>query len=378
MNFKPSHRLDGIEISIIRQINSLAKPSTITLGIGQLPYMAPKPLIQAGIKAFEKGVIQYTSNAGNSELRQLIADEHSAIYGTAATQEEVIVTTGVEEALSIIFAASLNPEDEVLIPEIYFSVYETLPKFYNAIPRAYRLNEDFGLELADIESKINQKTKLIIINSPANPTGKVLGEIELVGLARVVDNHPSLYVVSDEVYSHLYFGEERPKSIAMYSDRVIVTDGISKRASATGLRIGWTIAPQEVTRELIKVHQYMVTCASSISQAAAIPVLRGECSEQERQYRLSLKENRDLALQLLSEIPGISIVPPEGAFYCFPNISRFGCSMDISLKLLNECDVLTIPGIAFGEKGNSHIRISYAVDKEKLQEGIRRMQETLK
>ena len=378
MSFKPSHRLDGIEVSVIRKINALAKPSTINLGIGQLPYRAPEPLIQAGIRALEQGTIQYTTNAGNAELRQLIAKEHSNLCGWIKFPEDVIVTTGVEEALSIVFAAALNPGDEVLIPEIFFSVYETLSKFYGALPREYRLDKTFGLDLEDIESKINPRTKLIIINSPANPTGKVLGNDQLSNLAEIIHSHQDLYVVSDEVYSHLYFGEERPQSIARYSDKVIVTDGISKRASATGLRIGWTIAPQEVTRELIKVHQYMVTCASSISQAAAIPVLKGECSEHEEEYRKSLRENRDLAIQLLSEIPGISIVPPEGAFYCFPNVSRFGGSMDVSMKVLDECDVLTIPGIAFGEKGEHHIRLSYAVDEASLYEGIRRIQETLK
>ncbi|MBI2106935.1 pyridoxal phosphate-dependent aminotransferase [Candidatus Woesearchaeota archaeon] len=377
MGFNPSHRLDGIEISIIRKINALAKPSTINLGIGQLPYRAPGPLIQAGIKALEKGVIQYTTNAGNAELRQLIAEEHPRLYERGVNPEDVIITTGVEEALSIVFAASLNPGDEVLIPEIYFSVYDPLARFYGATPRTYKLDETFSLDLEDIESKINPRTKIIVINSPANPTGKILRQDELSNLAEIILSHRDLYAVSDEVYSHLYFGEEKPQSIARYSGRVIITDGISKRSSATGLRIGWTIAPQEVTRELIKVHQYMVTCASSISQAAAIPVLRGECLESEEKYRRSLKENRDSAIQLLSEIPDMDLVSPEGAFYCFPNISRFGDSMDVSLKLLNECDVLTIPGIAFGEKGKHHIRLSYAVGKEKLCEGITRMQKVL-
>ena len=370
MTFKKSRKLEGVEISVIRQMNNRANSDTINLGIGQLPYQPPLKLKKAGAQAFSDGQTRYTPTKGILELRTLIAEEHKRHTGKETDSENVIVTVGAEEALDIICRTSLDDGDEVLIPEIFFSVYATLPRLNLAIPTTYRLTPDFGIDLTDLESKIKEKTRLVFINSPSNPTGRVLAQDELRSLADVLERHPNLYIVSDEIYSYLHFMDKLPPSMAEFSDRVIIVNGISKRASATGLRIGWIIAPEDVTQELVKLHQYAVTSAASPSQLAAIPVLKGECFEDEEMYRTQLMVNRDLTAQRLSEIPNVSLTKPGGAFYCFPDISYYGTSQEVADRLLDEGNVLTIPGIAFGQRGNSYIRISYAADVKELDKGL--------
>ena len=377
MAFKKSRKLEGIEISIIRQMNNKANPDTINLGIGQLPYQPPLLLRLAGAQAFLGGKTRYTPTKGDLNLRDLIAREHQLITRKKTSSEDVIVTVGAEEALDIVCRASLDEGDEVLIPEIFFSVYDTLPRMNRAFPITYKLTLDFGIDIEDLESKITDRTKLVFINTPSNPTGRVLTRRELIRLAEVLEGHPDVYIISDEIYSHLYF-EEQPASMSEFSDRVITINGISKRASATGLRIGWTIAPEEVTKELVKVHQYGVTSAASTSQLAAIPVLKGECFEDEEKYRALLRKNRDLTIQRLSEIQDVRLIQPKGAFYCFPDISHYGNSQEVADRILKEENVLTIPGVAFGQKGDSYIRISYAIDTEQLQEGLGRISRVLK
>ena len=378
MTFRKASKLDGIEISLIRQWNSKAKPSTIKMTIGELPYEPPRAVIDAGIKAFAEKRMAYTPNAGLAELRELVALEHESNTGRRTNENNVIITDGVEQALYNTFSTFLNPGDNVLIPEIFFSPYETIPRMNGANVNKFALKEDFSIDLKDLESKLNDRTKLVVINSPANPTGNVLGSEELLELAEILKKHPDVYVASDEIYSHLFFCEKMPDSISKYFDRSIVMNGISKRASATGLRIGWTIAPEEVTKEMLKVQQYTVTCASTPCQYAAIPVLRGQCVQEEKSYRDMLRENRDLTTKLIREIPGTLINNPEGAFYCFPDISQYGSSEKVSQRLLDEADVLVIPGIAFGLRGDNHVRISYAVEHSKLEEGLNRIKGVLK
>ena len=182
-----------------------------------------------------------------------------------------------------------------------------------------------------------------------------------------------IYIISDEIYSELYFLNSRPVSPMAYSNRIITVDGISKRAAATGLRIGWTIAPEEITAPMIVANQYVTTCASSVSQEAAIASLDGSTDDFLRQIREDLAEKGEYAWNFLRKIKGLQVEKPQGAFYIFPDISRFGTSKEVALRILDEVDVLTIPGMAFGERGNNHIRISFAVDFEVLKEALKRI-----
>ncbi|MBT3261181.1 pyridoxal phosphate-dependent aminotransferase, partial [bacterium] len=183
MKLKLSSKLNDIQISEIRQIVNLAKKDTINLGIGQLPFDPPAALIEAGIKSFQSGQLKYSPNAGLPELRELIALEHQSQTGKPTTFENVIITVGVESALYITFATFLDPDDEVLIPEIYFSVYDTIPKMLGAKVKTFKLNTDFSIDFQDLKKKITKKTKLIVINSPCNPTGKIVSLAEQQSLA---------------------------------------------------------------------------------------------------------------------------------------------------------------------------------------------------
>ncbi len=373
--FKPSKKLQGIGISEIRKMNALANPDTINLGIGQLPFDPPIALAKAGAAAFA-GKLKYTENAGLWELRDLVAKEYLRKTGKETDPDNVIITVGAEEALDIAFGTFLDEGDEVLIPEIYFPVYETIPRLYGASVKTYKLGEGFGIDLQDLESQITGKTKLVVINSPANPTGRVLSPGELKQLAEILERHKGVYVISDEVYDSLYFGEP-PESFSKYSDRCVVINGISKRSAATGLRLGWSISPKEVTASMLPLHQYRVTCASLPSQKAAIPVLKGECSCEEDHYRKVLAENLEAAYNILSKIPNSKITKPGGAFYFFVDISAYGNSRDIAHRILKEQNVLTIPGIAFGQSGDRYIRISFAANKIDLLEGVEKIRGVL-
>jgi aspartate aminotransferase len=374
---KVSDKLDGIAISEIRKMNALAGAETLNLGIGQLPNSLPKAVESAGVDAFNKGFTRYSANAGFNQLRELIAQKFVEDTGREVSAESVVVTNGAEGALWNILYTFLDSGDEVLIPEIGFSVYETITKMQGATPVEYKLEKNFELDFADIKSKINSKTKFIVLNSPNNPTGKLYRAEEIQQLVHIAEEK-NIYIISDEIYGKLYFDNSKPESPAKYSEYVIVVDGISKQASATGLRIGWTVASKEITDSMIISNQYIATCASTPSQMAAIPVLRGMCDSFISDVRKSLEENRDIAFKMLSEIDGVEVTKPEGAFYIFPNISKFGKSKDVALNILKQVDVLTIPGIAFGKRGDNHIRISYACDKDLLIEGLGKIAKVLR
>lgn len=353
-------------------MNSLVGPNTINLGLGQMmDFKTPKPLIDAGINAFKNKPLVYTDNAGLPSLRSLIAKEHDL------KPENIVVSNGAEQALYNVISSFIDPDDEVLIPQICYPAYEAIIKLNYGKAVEFKLDKDLKIDLNDIASKINKRTKLIIINSPSNPSGVDYSEL-YEKLASIVDKNDGAYILSDEVYSMLYLNEVKPKSIIKYTQKAIVVNSISKRSAATGLRLGWSIAPEDITNEICKVQQYVASCASLISQECAIPVLKGECSKDEKNYRNILRKNRDLLIEGLSSIKDVSFVVPSGGFYCFPNISKYGSSLELSLRILKEADVLTVPGIAFGKAGEGHIRISFAVDTKKLKTAITRLGQVLK
>nr|WP_246433966.1 aminotransferase class I/II-fold pyridoxal phosphate-dependent enzyme [Spirochaeta isovalerica] len=353
-------------------MNALAGRDTINLGIGQLPDDLPLALREKGLEAFAQGQTRYTSNQGNLELRKLIAAYHSQKNGRNYSADQVIVTNGAEGALWNIYSVYLDRDEEVLIPEIAFSVYQTIAELHGGKAVTYKLNKDFSIDLADLERKINGKTKFIVINSPNNPTGAVLTSEQVSAVTEIAERK-GIYIISDEIYSELFFGEKQPSSPMEYSDRVLTVDGISKRAAATGLRIGWTICPEEIAKPMIVANQYVTTCASSVSQYAAIASLDGSTDDFVKRIREELREKGEYAWKTLKSIKGIHVEKPEGAFYIFPDISAFDTSREVALRILDEVDVLTIPGLAFGERGRNHIRISFAVDFDRLKEALSRI-----
>lgn len=374
MALKTKATFNGVDISEIRKMNALAKSDTINLGIGQLPDELPVSVKESGIEAFNSGITRYTSNQGSLELREEIARYHTKRSGVNVTPDMVVVTNGAEGALWNILYTYLEPEDEVLVGDMAFSVYDTIPQLQGSKAIRFGFNEDFQPDLEDLRGKISKRTKFLLINSPNNPTGQVVTPSvmeELVQLAEEFD----FYIISDEIYSELYFGDIQPVTPLSYSKRVIVVDGISKRAAATGLRIGWTVADSDITKPMVVTNQYISTCASSVSQHAAIASLNGSCTDFVDRVRGELKEKRDLTYSILESIEGLKVVKPEGSFYIFPDISTFGDSKTVAKRILDECNVLTIPGVAFGESGDRHIRISFAADITALEDGLKRIRD---
>lgn len=376
MPLKAKSSFAGVDISEIRKMNALAGQDTINLGIGQLPYSLPRPVREKGLEAFESGQTRYTSNQGSLPLREQVARYHSNKCGKEIDPGQVIITNGAEGALWNILFTYLDRGDQILIPEVAFSVYNTIAGLQGAKAVSYRQSSDFSVDFDDLQSKINSKVKFLVINSPNNPTGTILPEEDVRKIAALADEN-GFYIISDEIYSELYFGDDRPISPLSCCDNVIVVDGISKRAAATGLRIGWTVACEEMTKPMIVANQYITTCASSVSQYAALASLDGSCDQFVEQVKADLKMKGEYAYSLLNSIDGISVVKPQGAFYIFPDISTFGSSKEVAHRILERVNVLTIPGIAFGKRGDSHIRLSFAVDFDILKEALSRIRQVL-
>ena len=381
MTYRFAQRTEGSELSLIRQMLNLASsvPEAINLGIGELSYPLPLPMQEAA-KRVMTGAIKYTPNAGLPKLRELIAQEHNAQTSQNVNMNNVLVTAGVEEGIFLTYMGFLNPGDEVLIPELAFSPYRTIASVFGAEAKTYKLTKDFGLDLNDLKAKVTDKTKLILTNSPGNPTGRIFNKPDLFGLAEIVERKSDALIVSDEIYSNIYFAN-RPMSFAQFSDRVITLNGISKRTGGTGLRLGWIVADEPIIKRLVPLHQKAVACAPTLSQYMAVPLLEGECMMEEVKIRTDLRDNRNLAIYSLLELPGIGLArTPEGAFYMFADISQYkkgGDSFDLTKRVLEEGKVVVIPGKEFGQAGDNHIRISYAVGKDVLLEGIGRLKGAL-
>jgi len=373
---KTAERFSGIEISEIRKMNALANAETINLGIGQLPDLLPECVREAGSKAFSGGVARYTANIGDIDLRKAVIKEFNRENGLDYSCENVVITNGSQGAIWNIFAAFLNAGDKVLLPNICFSAYETIVKIHGGSVIFYKLTADFQIDIADFEAclKANPDVKFTLINSPSNPCGSVVSADCVKKFCEIANKYDNLCVISDEVYNKLYFGEI-PLSPARFARNFIAVNAISKRCAATGMRVGWAISEESTIKPLVVANQYTSSCANSISQLAAVQAFGEEAENFCAKVRKDLAKNAEIVYNSLSQIPEISVVLPQGAFYCMPNISHFGTSRELALKLFNECNILTIPGIAFGADGDKFIRISFAVESEILEIVTERIKE---
>ena len=371
---KIAKRYDGIEISLIRQINALAKADTINLGIGQLPDPLCASIKSAGISAFESGNARYTSNIGDENLRKAVVKEFNEENTLNYNENSVVITNGTQGAIWNVFSTYINAGDKVMLPNICFSAYETVVKIHGGKVIYYKLDNNFQIDLADFEKQLkdNPDTKFALINSPSNPCGSVFSEEKIRKVAEIANKY-ECFIISDEVYNKLYFGEIAPLSPAKFVKNCIVVNGISKRCAATGLRVGWAIAKEEIIKPMVVANQYTCTCANNVSQLSAIQAFSSETDSFCENVRKKLEINANILYEGLSQIPDISVVKPQGAFYCMPNISKFGTSKEVSLALMEKCNVLTIPGIAFGADGDRYIRVSFAVEKELLEKAIQKM-----
>lgn len=353
----------------------------IHMEIGRPDFDTPHVIKQAAYDSIARGNVFYTSNYGSPELRKAIAEKLQRDNHIAYEPEEILVTIGVGEGTYAAVAAFLEPGDEILVPNPIWLNYIHVPNFFGAVPVSYDLKEenDFQIDMEQLKSLIAPKTKMLVINTPGNPTGTVQSRETLEALAKLAIEH-DLIVLSDEIYEKLVYGGAEHISIASLpgmKERTITLNGFSKCYSMTGWRLGYAAAPREFIQAMVRVHHYINTCASSFVQEAGITALEKaepDVQEMVKEYA----RRRDYMVQALNDIPGVHCKTPGGAFYVFANIQSFGLSSnEMADYLLEQAGIATVAGSAFGTQGEGYIRLSYACSYERIVEGMARMKDAL-
>jgi len=348
----------------------------ITLGVGEPDFATPWHIREAAIYSLEKGDTMYTSNLGMPELRQELSrylkDTYNLEYDL---NTELLITVGVSEGLDLAMRAILNPGDEVIMPDPHYVSYDACVVLAGGTPVKVPTNQEnnFEISAADIEARVTDKTKAILIGYPANPTGAVVSQDKLAQIAEVVRRH-HLLVISDEIYAKLVYGVEHTcfATLPEMKENTIFLGGFSKAYAMTGWRIGYAAANQEIIAAMTKIHQYTMLCASIMGQVAAIEALRagedsvGEMVEEYNRRRLVIVKG-------LNDI-GLPCFEPRGAFYAFPSIKSTGMSSDeFTERLLIEEKVAVVPGSAFGQCGEGYIRCCYATSLANIEKALTRM-----
>lgn len=380
-----SRRISNLPKSNIRIIFEKARlmEDVIRLEIGEPDFDTPKNIKDAAKKALDEGFTHYSSSNGIEELRGAIAEKVKAEKGIEVDPaSEIIITPGACSAVYCGILSVVNPGEKVLIPDPGWPHYEPCVKMAEGIPEHYPLLEKngFRLDVDDLMKRIDENTKAIIINSPNNPTGSVMKRKNLEAIAQIAEEN-ELIVISDEVYEKIVYDDVEHISVASLPnmpEHTITINGFSKTYAMTGWRIGYAIAKEEIITQMGKLVLYTSTCANSIGQRAAISALRGpqRCvMKMVGEY----KRRRDFVVKRLNEIQGMSCIMPEGAFYVFPNITKYDMpSFDFAYYLLDHGKVSTVPGSGFGEYGEGYLRMSYATSLENLEKAMNRLEEVVK
>lgn len=349
----------------------------IHLEIGQPDFQTPSNIMEAADRAMANGCTGNSPTLGFNELRQAVADYVKKYKNVDAGLENVAIVPGGKPTMFFTMMTLVRPGDEVIYPNPGFPIYESCIKFAEGVPVPLPITaeNDFRLDIEKFKSLITPKTKLIIINSPGNPTGGVFEKEDILAMAEVLRDRPDIFILSDEIYDRLVF-DGKTFSIASlpeFRDRTLVLDGFSKSYSMTGWRIGYCVANEEIIKrfELLMVNS--VSCTCSFTQMGALEALTGSQDSVDR-MREEFRKRRDWLVEALNNIDGIKCRLPRGAFYAFPDISSFGLtSKEFADRLLNEEGVALAWGTSFGEYGEGHIRISYATSLENLKEAVKRI-----
>ncbi|MBQ7909246.1 MAG: aminotransferase class I/II-fold pyridoxal phosphate-dependent enzyme [Clostridia bacterium] len=347
------------------------------LTVGQPDFVTPWKIREAGIESLESGKTYYTSNAGTLELRKEISNYMNRRFDlTYDPAHEVVVTVGGSEAIDVAMRTILQPGDEVIIPTPCFVCYEPLCKMTGAVPVIVETrNEDkFKLTPELLESAITDKTKMLVLAYPNNPTGAIMDADDLEKIAKIL-REKQIVVLSDEIYAELTYGR-RHVSIASLPgmwERTVVVSGFSKAYAMTGWRLGYICAPAPLAKQMLKIHQYAIMCAPTTAQLAAITALR-DCDEEVAAMTAEYDRRRRLIYNGLHDI-GVESFEPEGAFYIYPNIGKFGLTSEAFCeRLLYEHKCAIVPGVAFGAAGEGFARISYAYSVKHINQALERME----
>ncbi|WP_147802154.1 aminotransferase A [Alkalicoccus halolimnae] len=377
MNQKLNQQVTNLEISGIRQFFNRVQqyPEAVQLTLGQPDFPTPEHIKTAAAEAIVNNETTYTANAGTIELRKAASAWAEKRYNlTYMADSEIIVTVGASQAIDVTMRTILEPGDEVIVPAPAYPAYEPIIKQCGAeVIFVDTRKSGFKLTKEQLLKHITKKTKAVMLPYPSNPTGVVLSEYELRELHSVLEQE-EVFVVADEIYSELRYNgkHESIASLPNMKEKTIVINGLSKSHSMTGWRIGFLFAHESVARHLLKVHQYNVSCASSISQAAALAALTSGLTDPVNMRTIYNRRRVWLVKQL--QDASIPAVVPEGAFYIFPDISKSGLSSyEFSLKLLSEEKLAVVPGNAFSSFGEGYIRLSYAYSMSELEEAVKRL-----
>ena len=358
--------------------------NVINMSVGEPDFDTPEHIKEAGKKAIDDNFSKYSPVPGYLDLREAISEKLSRENGLNYSAQEIIVGTGGKQGVCNSILALVNPGDEVIIPAPYGVSYPQMVKLAGGVPVAVRtaFENNFKITAGQLEKAITPKTKMLILCSPSNPTGSVYSQDELNDLAKVILNHPDIFVLSDEIYEHINYNGKHA-SIASYHkmrERTIICNGVSKAYAMTGWRLGWVAAPSWIVKGLNKLQGQYTSGTCDVSQIAAIAAYNSsqECVSEMRE---AFKRRRDLIVKLARDISGLEVNIPTGAFYLFPKCSSFfgksdgtrtiKNSTDFALYLLEEAHVATVAGDAFGEPDG--FRMSYATSDENIQEALKRI-----
>jgi len=354
-------RMSKIDSSGIRKVFDLGAKlkNPVNLSIGQPDFTVPDVIKQASIRAIEEDKNRYTLTQGIPELRSMVKNIYEDKYNFKA--EKALITSGVSGGLILALMALINKGDEVLIPDPYFVMYKHLVNLIEGVPVFYNTYPDFQISEKELVSKITDKTKVILVNSPNNPTGKILSENELKMIADIAEKK-NIFIISDEIYDNFSY-DASYHSISEYTNNVLILNGFSKSVAITGWRVGYALGPDILINEMIKLQQYSFVCAPSMAQYALLEYNKVDTDTILKEYR----EKRDIIYNGLKD--KFDLIKPDGAFYIFPKIpGNYNSATEFVEKAI-ENNVLIIPGNVFSEK-DTNFRISFAATNETLQKGI--------
>lgn len=374
-DFQPAARLRGIEKSLIRQVFDRARPDSINLGLGEPDLPTPEVIRQAAMRVIREEQNGYTMHAGLPALRERVASDYPYLE---SKPERVIITAGSQEALYLAIMTLVDDGDEVLLPDPGFVAYPTIVRMAGGVPRFYRLpaGQGFSFDVEEFRRALTPRTKVVVCISPSNPTGRTLSSEDLMAMSSALEG-TGVYVISDEIYRELYYMPQMPQTISEFYPLTVVIGGLSKSMSMTGWRVGWLCGNDDaVVRGALILHGYVTTCASTVSQKAALAAWTVEAERARKNFRERFRKRRDHLLRLCENELGLSAIKPDGAFYAMVKLGSELNSMTVAEEMLEQ-GVITVPGVAFGNEGENHLRVSFCADEEKLAEGVRRMKKAL-
>ena len=378
-----SNRARALNPSLTLEISAKAKElkkagkNICNLSAGEPDFDTPEFIIEATLQALKNGLTRYGPAAGDPELIEAIASKQNKINNVATKPENVVVTNGGKQAIYNLFQVTLNPNDEVLIPAPYWLSYPEMALLAGAKPIIIKSSPSngFKIKIEDLEASVTQRTKLLILNSPNNPTGQVLAKSEMENIAEFLRRNPNILLMSDEIYEFLIDENQVHHSFAAIApdlqDRIFTVNGFAKGWAMTGWRIGYLVGPEEIIRKATALQSQSTSNVCSFAQRGALAALQGSRDSIDKMVK-SYNYRRELLIKGLNEIEGIKLTPPKGAFYAFPQISiQKMNSIDFCKLALNEVGLSMIPGIAFGE--DSCVRISCAVSNQTIIDGLNRL-----